>query len=96
MEIFIHNQNAFNSVQFYLKPEIYNQLINKEIVVSYTEDSIKFREAMIDDKNTRTLTKVPKQKAYICSTKIDNKSDFIGKWSVVKDGDWFILDEKIK
>ena len=72
--------------------EVLAQLQRKEVVFFDLNDTVFFREAMLSDKKTWMINKSNKQTTY--TTYLD--CDFIGMWTLKKEGDIYCLDKKIK
>lgn len=80
-----------NSYSFLLSKEIRSYFLQNQIVVIETEDHIMIREAMLSDTKTHSLSK--SNGAFTYTPKYHE--NIIGTWAMEKQGDLFILTEKI-
>jgi len=60
---------------------------SKKIVVSYTGIELKIKEASLNQK-AFTIT----AKNQFILSKVDDRHNWIGKFELVKDGDWYVLE----
>lgn len=80
-----------NSLTYYLRGTMNKRaadlFYSKQILVSYTGLAIKIKEAYINQKST----KISKNGLFNLS-KVDDRHNWIGKFELVQDGDWYVLE----
>ena len=91
MKLTIYKGKRATNYQCVLCKDIIAHFARNEIVVIQTPETIMIREATMEDLKTYTLNKTTT--AFGFTSKY--RDDLIGVWSMEKQGDLFILNEKI-
>jgi hypothetical protein len=83
--------NSNNSLHYYLRGTMNNHAMglfpSKQIIVSYTGNEVKIKEATLNQKST----KISKNGMFNLS-KIDDRHNWIGKYELLQDDEWYILE----
>lgn len=95
MTVKIYKRPNNFSVYVYIANEITDSFVNDEVVVCETAEGLKFREAIISDQKTKPLHETNNIKRLAFWLNTMNFENLIGNWSLIKEGDWYILDEKL-
>ena len=92
MTVTINKGATPTSYQFFLSKGIKSYFLNNKIVIIEIPDCLMIREAKLSDTKTYSISKV--HGAFTYTPKYHE--DMLGIWSMEKQGDLFILNEKYK
>lgn len=92
MTVSVIRQLSPNCVKIHLSSEVRSKINGNEVVVEEIDGLLMIREPIITDNKRLKINKTNNLVTYTSGT----ANDYLGKWNVEIEGDYFVLDNEEK